>query len=157
MRSALAIVGPAKSLYIMRGTTRLAGPIAGHSNAIAALPDFLWVDGLQLARAFLDGGSALLMLRGMQRTDSPSASRVVAGDDNLATIISHPIAQGLCGAIDAAKDRIDQDGPAFDAYCRAAATMNRLHWPMPISGLIAAYRNAGGPGLRGKNGGADDE
>lgn len=38
MRPALAIVGPAKSLYIMRGTTRLAGPIAGHSNAIAALP-----------------------------------------------------------------------------------------------------------------------
>jgi hypothetical protein len=111
-------------------------------------PDFPWVDVLQLARAFLPEEPATLMLKSTQRFDDGKTVKTIPIEGRLTTIMCHAMAQGLCGAIDQISD-IDEDGPAFKAYCAVAGRVATEHWPMPIGEMLEAFHNQGGPFLRG--------
>jgi len=118
--------------------------------------DFLWVDGQELAAAFLEPDAAQTLFEMTQRNPAMSGAVRVRAADRLVTIISHPMAQGMCAAIDEIDGYPEDDGPAFNGYCRASAKVHQHHWRLGVDGLIAAFRNAGGPVLR-KIGGDDDE
>lgn len=117
-------------------------------------PDLLWVDGQQLAAAFLDPDAARILFQMTQRHPERSGAQRVRSGDRLVTIMCHPMAQGMCMAIDEVNGH-PEDGPAFDAYCRAAAKVHQKHWRLPLDGLFAAFHNAGGPVLRKTE--SDDE
>ncbi len=117
-------------------------------------PDFLWVDGLQLARAFLPRAVADVLFEAVMRNPQRSGARRVRAGGRMVVLISHPITQGLCSAIDLSNGD-GEDGPAFNTYCRAAARLHQKHWPLGLSGLLAAAKNAGGPALRARTDGED--
>jgi hypothetical protein len=119
-------------------------------------PDFFWVDVEELARAFLPRAAARKMVKHSQDFDRTNrAAETAAHNGKIVTIISHPLAGGLCGAIDQLNGYQDSEedewggGPAFLAYTKAAATIMQGHSSGGIPGLIAAFKNQGGPNLRG--------
>lgn len=117
-------------------------------------PDFPWVDAEELAAAFLDADSAKRMVEHTHAFDRQNLPVTTAQNgDRIATIMPHAMAQGLCGAIDqwngfeAADD--DDNGPAFNAYCRAAGVAAADHWPLSFDQMMHAFHNPGGPYLQG--------
>lgn len=112
-------------------------------------PDFPWVAALQLASAFIPADAALHMLQNTQRYEEGKTVLTVADGDVLVTIMPHPLAQGLCGAIDdVLSDAPSDEGLAYKAYCKAMAVVMRDHYRLPIHEALAAFKNAGGPFLR---------
>lgn len=117
-------------------------------------PDFPWVDVEELAAAFLGADAAKRMVPHAHNFDE--RHRLVAtapNGDRIATIVPHAFAQGLCGAIDrwngfVPADRDDR-GPTHWAYCAVAGEVAVDHWPLSFEDIIKAFRNPGGPFLKG--------
>lgn len=118
-------------------------------------PDFVWVDVEELTKAFLSRPAARRMVKHAQNFDRKNrAAETAAHNDKIVTIISHPMAQGLCSAIDAINgNEVNReegmDGPAFREYCTAAAKVGSDRESISFEWIIAAYKNQGGPNLRG--------
>lgn len=118
-------------------------------------PDFIWVDVEELAKAFLPRSAARRMVKHAQNFDRKNrAAETAAHNDRIVTIISHPMAQGLCSAIDAINgNEVNReegmDGPAFREYCFAAAKVGQKQETLSFDWIVAAYKNQGGPNLRG--------
>ncbi len=118
-------------------------------------PDFPWVDIEELAAAFLDAEGAKRMVQHTQNFDRDQRPMATAPNgDRIATIVPHAFAQGLCGAIDhwngcGRNDEEDEAGPAHQEYCLVAGTVAADHWPLSFEEIFHAFKNPGGPFLRG--------
>ena len=113
-------------------------------------PDFPWVAALPLAKAFLPEDAAVQMLKNTQRFEEGKTVLTISDGDALVTIMPHPLAQGLCSAIDEILSDTpeDEDGPALAAYTEALQGVLSKHFVMPFERAMAAFKNAGGPFLR---------
>lgn len=119
-----------------------------------AEPDFPWVDVEELAGAFLDAEAAKRMVQHTQNFDRENRPMTTTSNgDKIVTIVPHALAQGLCGAIDQWNGFVlegeDGAGPAHDAYCTAAGHVAAEHWPLELEQMLHAFRNSGGPFLKG--------
>lgn len=119
-------------------------------------PDFFWVDIYELANAFLSNDAAQTLVNHAQNFDRTNrAAETAAHNGRIVTVISHPLAHGLCGAIDGWNGHTDAlegewgGGPAFLAYSVAAADIMRGHYGGGFSELMAAFKNQGGPSMQG--------
>ena len=118
-------------------------------------PDFPWVDVKELAGAFLPPEATARMVKHAQQFggDGPRVVSVTRNGDDIATIVPHALAQGLCGAIDNWNGfkpaDADDNGPVHWAYCIAAGQFAADHWPLSFEGIIHAFHNPGGHYLRG--------
>lgn len=123
-------------------------------------PDMPWVDALAVIRAYLPKRTAIGFFKAIHVFRNPGFARARDGD-RIVNIISHPVAQGLTQALDEIMGDPSGDGPAFNAYCRAAvrpglALLKRYPSDQFLDRMVAAYHNAGGPILR-KAEAADDQ
>ncbi|MCR6671460.1 hypothetical protein [Devosia ginsengisoli] len=113
-------------------------------------PDFPWVDVKELAGAFLPPDAAIRMVEHAQRFggDGERVVTVTRNGDDIATIICHALAQGLCGFIDQqngfAPADADDAGPVHWQYCIAAGRFAADHWPLSFEGIIHAFHHGGG-------------
>lgn len=120
-------------------------------------PDFLWVDIEELARAFMQEADAMRMVKHSQNLFKGSRTVTTAPNgDRIATIGSHAMAQGLCGFIDLLNGHENArdegfNGPAHTKYCFATAAVSNEHAPMSFEEIFAAFKNPGGPYMRGLN------
>ncbi|AYD02225.1 hypothetical protein [Neorhizobium sp. NCHU2750] len=118
-------------------------------------PDFLWVDIEELAGAFLPEADAKRMVQHAQNLFPGQRSVATATNgDRIATIACHSMAQGFCGFIDHLNGHnVEEDGamhgPAHIAYCFASADMEIEHRPKSFEEIFAAFKNNGGPFMRG--------
>ncbi|MBN8292811.1 hypothetical protein JI664_12625 [Rhodobacter sp. NTK016B] len=113
-------------------------------------PDFLWVDMQELARAFVPRDVARRLLSNTQRFDQGGRVATTARNGSkIATIVPHPIAQAVVGAMDHMSGHPDDGGPFFSEYCRQAARFSKDHSPMSLDDMLAAFKNSGGPFLAG--------
>lgn len=119
-------------------------------------PDFLWVDLEELGKVFLPADAAIRMVKHSHKfgmVNRPTATAVHG--DRIVTIVPHPMAQGFCAFIDHENGHVELNedewnaGPANLAYIRALADAHKKFMPLGFDGLAAAYRNQGGPNLRG--------
>jgi hypothetical protein len=117
-------------------------------------PDLLWVDFVQLARAFLPEEDAVRFLRHSRNfgLDGATPAATARRGDEIVTIVSHPVAQGFCGYVDLRNGvKVSDDdwggGPAGVAYAVAMGTAQNEFAPMSFEQMGAAFHNAGGPSL----------
>ncbi len=113
-------------------------------------PDFGWVainDLVIATGARWTPGQALRFTR-----DFPAGEDLATrkDGDEIVSIISHSMAQGLSHAMDhfdgfKPKDEID-NGPHFQAYTIAAAEFANRHLDLSFPDLIAAYKRGNGAG-----------
>ncbi|RWR28844.1 hypothetical protein D2T31_12080 [Sinirhodobacter populi] len=112
-------------------------------------PDFPWVDHYELLRAFVGRSDAKALVSKTRRfKDGQMVSVSAKNGAKIVSIIPHGIAQALIGALDNANGHGDEDGPAFNAYCRAAGEFCKDHWPQSLEYMLAAFKNNGGPIMR---------
>ncbi len=138
------------------GTATINGKTVSFFSPPHGEADFLWVDVEELALSFLPPADARRMVSHAQNFDRANrAAETAVNGDKIVTIISHPMAQGLCSLIDQMsghplpKDDEWGGGPANLAYVVALADTQSKFRPLGISGLIAAFKNQGGPSMRG--------
>lgn len=145
------------------GKARFLGTVQVKDNEVSFFspphdePDFLWVDLEELAKVFLPEDAAIRMVKhthnfGMVNRPTTTAVR----GDKIVTIVPHPMAQGFCAFIDRENGHVELNedewnlGPANLAYTKALADAHMEFMPLGIDGLLAAYRNQGGPYLEGE-------
>lgn len=137
------------------GTATIEGKTVSFFSPPHGEADFLWVDVEELALAFLPPADARRMVSHAQNFDRANrAAETAVSGDRIVTIIPHPMAQGLCALIDQMNGhplpKEDEcGGPANLAYVVALADTQRKYRPLSIGGLIAAFKNQGGPSMRG--------
>lgn len=138
------------------GTVDIKGKPVSFFSPPHEEPDFLWIDLEELAKVFLPDDAAIRMVKhshnfGMANRPTEAAVR----GDKIVTIVPHPMAQGFCAFIDHENGHVVLNeeewnlGPANLAYVRAFADAHSKYMPLEFDGLFAAYRNQGGPHLRG--------
>ena len=114
-------------------------------------PDFPWVDVTELAAAYLGKDAGNLVVRVTRQFGTQKRAYAVARNgDNIATIVCHAMAQGLCGMIDLKNgwDGDDDNGPVHREYCLAFGIFAADHWPMTFDDIRHAFQNPGGEYLR---------
>ncbi|MFG6535798.1 hypothetical protein [Sulfitobacter sp. CS16] len=130
-------------------TLQLNGmPVTFHKSPLIGVPDFPWVDILQLAAALDSPYPDDAIVRLCQRfPDGGDLVKAVSFEGSIVTIVAHPIAQGLAGALDNrdGADRAD-GGPKHNAYSDIAAQAMRDHFKMPLEDAFAAFRRHNTPG-----------
>lgn len=118
-------------------------------------PDFIWVDLEELVLAFLPAADAKRLVKHAQNFFPGHRSVATARNgDRIATIACHAMAQGVCSFIDVLNghEKATDDGmngPAFREYCIASADVENSHGSLSIQDIGKAFRNNGGPFMRG--------
>lgn len=134
------------------GTVDISGKPVSFFTPPHDEPDFFWVDVEELAKAFLPRDAARRMVKHAQQFGKDCRPATTAANGGrIATIICHSMAQGLCGAIDHwnGHGTMDGEGPAYRAYCFAAAQIESDKGALnSFEDIIAAHRNLGGPFMR---------
>lgn len=116
-------------------------------------PDFIWVDIYELACAFLPEDAASRMVNHAQNFDRENrAAETAAHDGKIRTIVSYPMARGMCGCIDQmnGNGKDDEDwggGPCENDYIFASCDVQNDHHPLSFEETLSAFHNQGGPGL----------
>ncbi|KQV39173.1 MULTISPECIES: hypothetical protein [unclassified Rhizobium] len=118
--------------------------------------DFLWVDLEQLAQVFVPEDAAKRLVKHSHNFGVASRpTEAAVRDGKIVTIVPHPMAQGFCAFIDQQEGHIELQedewslGPANLEYVKAFADAHSKFMPLSFEALAAAYRNQGGPHIRG--------
>lgn len=119
-------------------------------------PDFIWVDAYGLARAFGPRGLARSLVKMSQNFDRENrASETAAHNGKIRTIISHPMARGLCSVFDSRNGYVSDDddewggGPCETAYIKAMSEIQKEFAPLTLDQMVSSFHNQGGPGMSG--------